>query len=70
MSRSVAPELLSAPCPPLMLISLAENAVKHGVEPKIGTVHVEVHARQRIVIGHRFDLVQLLRAQDHRYGIA
>jgi sensor histidine kinase YesM len=28
--------LLAAPCPPLMLISLAENAVKHGVEPKIG----------------------------------
>ena len=40
----VAPELLSAPCPPLMLISLAENAVKHGVEPKIGTVHVAVRA--------------------------
>ncbi|HSM21765.1 MAG TPA: histidine kinase [Rubrivivax sp.] len=40
----VAPELLSAPCPPLMLISLAENAVKHGVEPKIGPVHVAVRA--------------------------
>lgn len=37
-------ELLAAPCPPLMLISLAENAVKHGVEPKIGPVHVEVRA--------------------------
>jgi hypothetical protein len=40
----VAPELLAAPCPPLMLISLAENAVKHGVEPKIGPVHVAVRA--------------------------
>ena len=40
----VAPELLGAACPPLMLISLAENAVKHGVEPKIGPVHVEVRA--------------------------
>jgi len=40
----VAPELLAAHCPPLMLISLAENAVKHGVEPKIGPVHVEVRA--------------------------
>ena len=40
----VAPDLLAAPCPPLMLISLAENAVKHGVEPKIGPVHVEVRA--------------------------
>ena len=42
----VAPELLTAPCPPLMLISLAENAVKHGVEPKIGPVHIEVSARR------------------------
>jgi len=40
----VAPDLLALPCPPLMLISLAENAVKHGVEPKIGPVHVEVRA--------------------------
>jgi hypothetical protein len=29
-------ELLNAPMPPLMLISLAENAVKHGIEPKVG----------------------------------
>jgi signal transduction histidine kinase len=41
-----APELLAAPCPPLMLISLAENAVKHGAEPKIGPVHIEVRARR------------------------
>ncbi|MDO8420435.1 MAG: histidine kinase [Rubrivivax sp.] len=37
-------DLLAAPCPPLMLISLAENAVKHGVEPKVGPAHVEVRA--------------------------
>jgi sensor histidine kinase YesM len=40
----VAPELLTAPCPPLMLISLAENAVKHGAEPKIGPVHIDMRA--------------------------
>lgn len=45
-SIDAAPELLAAPCPPLMLISLAENAVKHGVEPKIGPAHVEVQARR------------------------
>ena len=39
-------ELLAAPCPPLMLISLAENAVKHGAEPKIGPVQVAVSARR------------------------
>jgi signal transduction histidine kinase len=38
------PELLEAPCPPLMLISLAENAVKHGAEPKVGPVHIDVMA--------------------------
>ena len=37
-------DLLRARCPPLMLISLAENAVKHGVEPKIGPVRVQVSA--------------------------
>ncbi len=39
-----APELLGAAFPPLMLISLAENAVKHGVERKIGPAQVEVRA--------------------------
>ena len=38
------PELLAARCPPLMLISLAENAVKHGVERKIGPARIEVQA--------------------------
>ena len=38
------PELLRARCPPLMLISLVENAVKHGVEPKIGPARIEVRA--------------------------
>ena len=37
--------LLAAPFPPLMLISLAENAVKHGVEPKVGPVRITVTAR-------------------------
>jgi Histidine kinase len=39
-------DLLGACCPPLMLITLAENAVKHGVEPKIGPAHVEVRAER------------------------
>jgi LytS/YehU family sensor histidine kinase len=42
----VPTELLAAACPPLMLISLAENAVKHGVEPKIGPARVVVSARR------------------------
>jgi sensor histidine kinase YesM len=32
----VAPGLLSTPLPPMMLQTLVENAVKHGLEPKPG----------------------------------
>lgn len=39
--------LLTARFPPLMLISLAENAVKHGVEQKIGPARIEVRAERR-----------------------
>lgn len=41
----VPPALLDAAFPPLMLISLAENAVKHGVERKIGPARIEVLGR-------------------------
>lgn len=40
------PELLSLPVPPLMLISLVENAIKHGIEPKPGPARIDVLARQ------------------------
>ena len=40
------PGLENAAIPPLMLISLVENAVKHGVEPKIGQARIEVRARR------------------------
>ncbi len=39
-------ELRALPFPPLMLISLVENAVKHGVEPKIGRARIELGARR------------------------
>jgi Histidine kinase len=45
-SIDTAPELLALPCPPLMLISLAENAVKHGVEPKVGPASIHINAVQ------------------------
>ena len=38
------PGLETALVPPLMLISLVENAVKHGAEPKAGPTHVTVSA--------------------------
>jgi hypothetical protein len=40
------PESLDLPFPPLMLITLAENAVKHGVEPKVGPARITVSAER------------------------
>ncbi|MBT9489339.1 MAG: histidine kinase [Rubrivivax sp.] len=42
----IPPALATLPFPPLMLISLAENAVKHGVEPKIGPALVSLQAER------------------------
>jgi hypothetical protein len=38
-------ELVEIPFPPLLLISLVENAIKHGVEPKPGATRVILSAR-------------------------
>jgi hypothetical protein len=38
--------LAELPFPPLMLISLAENAVKHGVEPKMGAAEIRLTAKR------------------------
>jgi hypothetical protein len=37
-------ELASVTMPPLLLMTLVENAVRHGVEPKPGRVHIDVTA--------------------------
>lgn len=39
------PELRDVPFPPFLLISLVENAIKHGVEPKPGITRVTLAAR-------------------------
>ena len=38
------PALAAMPMPPLLLMTLVENAVRHGVEPKPGTVRIDVTA--------------------------
>jgi len=45
------PGLDAAQVPPLMLISLVENAVKHGVEPKAGPARITVTARRAEAAG-------------------
>jgi LytS/YehU family sensor histidine kinase len=39
------PELESTPVPPMVLQPLVENAIKHGLEPKVGSGSIEVAAR-------------------------
>ena len=43
---TVESTITDAALPPLMLISLVENAVKHGIEPKVGPAHIAVSAYQ------------------------
>ena len=42
LSFSVESQIADAAVPPLMLISLVENAIKHGIEPKVGAAHIAV----------------------------
>lgn len=49
----IAPELRELEFPPLLLITLVENAIKHGIEPRPGAGRVEVRAAargQRLVV--------------------
>lgn len=45
LSFTIESEVKDAVFPPLLLISLVENAIKHGIEPKIGPAHIQVSAR-------------------------
>ncbi|MCG2586056.1 sensor histidine kinase [Massilia sp. TS11] len=44
VSFDVAPHLESLPFPPMMLQTLIENSIKHGLEPKIAGGHIAVAA--------------------------
>ena len=52
-SVELPPHLAEVPFPPLMLISLVENAIKHGVEPKAGPVEVTLAASVQAAQGER-----------------
>ncbi|MEB0030174.1 histidine kinase [Undibacterium sp. RTI2.1] len=66
LSFSVESDVVDAALPPLMLISLVENAIKHGIEPKIGPAHITVTAK---VIAHEDDKEYLeLSVADNGVG--
>ena len=55
-SADLPQELASHPFPPNMLISLVENAIRHGVEPAVDGGTIAINARrdgERIVVGVR-----------------
>jgi len=59
---SLDPELVDEPFPPLVLQTMVENALKHGVEPKVGPVWVNVSAE---LAGDQLQLV----VSDNGVGI-
>jgi signal transduction histidine kinase len=69
----ILPEELGAlPIPPMLLQPLVENAIKHGLEPKIagGLIRVEVsNVRSRIRIDVEDDGVGLDEAATPGYGV-
>lgn len=67
LSFSISSEIEDAALPPLILISLVENAVKHGVEPKIGAVHIDIAARR--IFLHEQALLEV-RVSDNGAGFS
>ncbi len=60
----IAPELAAEPLPPGLLLTLVENAVEHGLEPKIGDGRLQVQA------GREPDGRWWLRVDDDGLGLA
>ncbi|MEO6281571.1 histidine kinase [Roseateles sp.] len=60
----IAPDLLAEPLPPGLLLTLVENAVEHGLEPKIGGGRLWVTGAREQGIGW------WLRVEDDGLGLA
>ena len=59
--------LLETPFPPLMLLTLVENAVKHGIEPGLGAGRICIEA-ERIV--RTTDIAIAVRVIDNGVGLS
>jgi LytS/YehU family sensor histidine kinase len=51
---NIAHELADTSFPVLIVQTLVENAIKHGIEPKPGPVHIDVTASETTVEGKKF----------------
>ncbi len=51
---TIPPELADISFPVLIVQTLVENAIKHGIEPKPGPVHIDVNASETTVEGKKF----------------
>ncbi|MBX9868649.1 MAG: histidine kinase [Burkholderiaceae bacterium] len=67
LSFAIESDIADAALPALMLISLVENAVKHGVEPKIGAVYISVTAKLESLAGESKLVVSVM---DNGAGFA
>lgn len=65
LSFEVTSDIKDAAIPPLILISLVENAIKHGIEPKIGPAHIEVSAK---IIGQEDEEFLEISVKDNGVG--
>jgi LytS/YehU family sensor histidine kinase len=74
VERAIAPEALEAAVPPLMLQTLVENAVRHGIEPRRapGTIAIRAERigdRLRLIVGDDGVGLPAADARTERRGV-
>lgn len=68
----ISDEVRAHPFPPLILISLVENAVKHGIEPKPGPgeIAIRAHLTDKLTVSVEDDGAGLTPGPSHGLGLA